>query len=114
LVDDRSSFDGSDGFSKIGDIPDVEGLVSSSSGKIFTVRGDSNSVNRSVMGFESRSNLEVDVPDLKSSIPTNRGKVGFEGNLGLGFDQGRVSNTRDPFSVVVRFTGEFTVSEGVP
>jgi len=49
----------------------MERLVSSSGGKIFTVRGDGNSVNGSIMGFEGGSDLEVNVPDLKSSIPTN-------------------------------------------
>jgi hypothetical protein len=32
----------------------------------------------------------------------------------LGLDHGGVSNAGDPFGVVVGFTGEFTVGEGVP
>jgi hypothetical protein len=71
LVDGRSSFDGSDGFSKVSNIPDIQLFVSSSSGKIFGVRGDGNGINRSVMGFESGSNLEVGVPNFESSIPTD-------------------------------------------
>lgn len=66
------------------------------------------------MRFESRSDLEVSVPDFKSSIPSNRGKVRFKGNFALSFKERRISNTRNPFSVVRGFTGEFTVSKGVP
>lgn len=32
----------------------------------------------------------------------------------MGFDHGGVSDAGDPFGVVVGFTGEFTVGEGVP
>lgn len=114
LVNDGSSFDGSDGFSKIGDIPDMEALVSSSGGKIFGVGGDGDGVHTSVMGFEGGSDLEVGVPDLKSSIPTDRGEVRFKGDLALSLEQWGISNTRNPFGVVTGFTGEFTVSKGVP
>lgn len=44
LVDGRSSFDGSDGFSEVGDIPNIELFISSSGGKIFGVGGDGNGV----------------------------------------------------------------------
>jgi len=63
----------------------MERFVSSSSGKIFGVRGDGNSVDRSIMGSEGRSNLEVGVPNFKSSIPTDRGEIRFEGNFTLRF-----------------------------
>jgi hypothetical protein len=92
----------------------MERFVSSSSGKIFRVRGDGNSVNTSIMGFEGRSDLEVGVPDFESSIPSNRGEIWFKGNFALSFEERRISDTRDPFSVVTGFTGEFTVSQGVP
>jgi hypothetical protein len=71
LVDHRSGFNGSDGFSEVTDVPDVEGLVSSSGGKIFAVGGDGDGVDGSIVGFEGRSDLEVDVPDLESSVPTD-------------------------------------------
>jgi len=93
LVDNRSSFDGSDGVSEVGDIPDVEILVSSSGGKIFGVGGDGNSVDSSVMGFEVSSDLEVGVPDFESTIPTDRSEIGFESNFTGGFEHGRISNT---------------------
>lgn len=114
LVDGGSSFDGSDGFSEVGDIPDVELFVSSSSGKIFGVGGNGNGVNGSFMGFEGGSNLEIGVPDLESSVPTGGGEVWVEHGLGLGLQQGGVSNAGNPFSVVVNFTGEFAVGKSVP
>jgi len=66
------------------------------------------------MRSESRSDLEVSVPNFKSSIPSDRGKVRFKLHFALGFKKRRISHTRDPFSVVRSFTGEFTVSEIVP
>jgi len=71
----------------------MERFISSSSGKIFGVRGDGNSVDRSVMGFEGRSDLEVSVPNFKSSIPSNGGKVRFKGNFALSFKERGISNT---------------------
>jgi len=44
LVDNRASFDGSDGFSEVGDVPDVERLISSSGCKILAVGGDGHGV----------------------------------------------------------------------
>lgn len=114
LVDHGSGFNGSDGFSEVADVPDVEGLVSSSGGEILAVGGDGDGVHGSIVGFEGGSDLEVDVPDLESSVPADRGEVGLEGHLGLGFDHGGVSHAGHPFSVVVGFTGEFAVGEGVP
>jgi len=66
------------------------------------------------MMSKSGSNLEISVPNFESSIPTNRGEIGVESDFVLGFQQGRISNTRNPFSVVLGFTGEFTFSKGVP
>lgn len=71
LVDHRSGFDGSDGFFEVADVPDMESLVSSSGGEILAVGGDGDGVDRSVMGFEGGSDLEVNVPDLESSVPTD-------------------------------------------
>lgn len=66
------------------------------------------------MGFEGGSNLEISVPNFESSIPSDGGKVRLEGNFALGLEERGISDTRDPFGVVGGFTGEFTVSEGVP
>jgi len=69
----------------------VERFVSSSGGKIFGVGGDGNSVNSSIMRSKGRSNLEVGIPNFKSSIPTDRGEVRFKGNFRLSFKERRVS-----------------------
>jgi len=114
LVDGGTSFDGSDGFSEVGNIPDVQLFVTSSSGEVLAVGGDCDGVDRSVVGFEGGSDLEIGVPDFESSIPTGRGEVGLEGGLGLGLKEGTVSHAGYPFGVVVGFRGEFAVSEGVP
>lgn len=66
------------------------------------------------MRFECRSNLEVGVPNFESSIPSDRGEIWFKSNFALSFKERGISNTRNPFSVVGGFTGEFTVSKGVP
>jgi hypothetical protein len=84
-------------------------LVSSSSGKIFGVGGNGYGVDRSFMGFEGGSDLEVGVPNLESSVPTGGGEVWVEDSFGLGLKEGTVSNAGNPFSVVVNFTGEFAV-----
>ena len=52
------------------------------------------------MGFESVSNLEVSVPDFKSSIPSNRCKIGFEGRFGRSLQLGRISDLGDPVLMV--------------
>lgn len=89
-------------------------FVSSSGGKIFAVGRNSDGVDRSLMGFEGGSNLEVGVPNFESSVPAGGGKVWVKGGFGLGFEEGRVSNAGNPFSVVVDFTGEFAFGNGVP
>jgi len=89
-------------------------FISSSSGKIFAVGGNGNGVDTSFMGFEGGSNLEIGVPNFESSIPSGGGKVWLESSFGLGFKEGGVSHTGDPFGVIVDFTSEFAVSKGVP
>lgn len=71
LVNGASSFNGSNGFSQISHIPNIKLFVSSSSGKIFAVRGNGNGVNASIMGFEGGSDLKVSVPNLESSVPSS-------------------------------------------
>jgi len=71
LVDGASSFNSSNGFSQISHIPNIELFVSSSSSKIFAVRGNGNGVNASIMGLEGGSDLKVGVPNLESSVPSS-------------------------------------------
>lgn len=71
LVNSASSFYSSNGFSQIGDIPNIELFVSSSSCKIFAVRRNGDGVNTSIMGLEGGSDLEVGIPNLESSIPSS-------------------------------------------
>ncbi len=85
LIDGWSSFDGSDGFSKVSDIPNIQLFVSSSSGKIFGIGGNSNGVNTSIMGFEGGSNLEIGVPNFESSIPTDWGEIWVKSSFALSF-----------------------------
>jgi len=63
---------------KIEDIPNVKFFIFTSGSDIFSIGGNTDGVNVSFMGFEGISDLEVGAPDFKSSIPTNRGKVGSE------------------------------------
>jgi len=60
-------------------------FVSSSSGKIFGIGGNSYGVNTSIMGFEGGSNLEIGVPNFESSIPTDRGKIWVKSSFALSF-----------------------------
>jgi hypothetical protein len=71
LVDFTLSFNSSNGFFKISNIPEVQNFVLTTSGQIFGVGGNSNSVDLSVVRLESVSNLEIGIPDFKSSIPAN-------------------------------------------
>lgn len=84
LIDFTLSFNSSNGFFKISDIPEVQNFVLATSGQIFGVGGNSNSVDLSIVRLEGVSNLEIGIPDFKSSIPTNWSKVGFESGFGLG------------------------------
>ena len=53
------------------------------------------------MRLRGVSDLEVDLPNLQSSVPTDRGEVGVEGALGLGLQLGRISHLRHPVLMVV-------------
>lgn len=68
------------------------------------------------VGLEGVSDLEVSVPDLQSTVPTDRGEVRSEGlNLVGGLHDGGVSDARNPVRVVFLFSGrELAFSEDVP
>jgi len=68
------------------------------------------------MSLEGVSDLEVSVPDLQSTVPTNRGEVRSEGlNLVSRLHDGGVSNARNPIGVVFLFSGrELAFSKNVP
>lgn len=114
LVDFAVGVDGTDGFLEVGHVPEVEDFVLAAGGQVFGVGGDGHGVDLAVVGFEGVADLEVGVPDLESSVPADSGEVGFEGRLGLSLQLGRVSDLADPVLMVIRFTGVFAVSEGVP
>jgi len=71
LIDFTLGVNVSNRFFKISDIPEVQGFVLTTSSQIFSVGGNGNSVNLTFMRFESVSNLEIGIPDFKSSVPTN-------------------------------------------
>jgi len=114
LVNFSLSIDRSNGFFQVSDIPEVQNFVLTSSGQIFGVGGNSHSVNLAIVGLESVSNLEVGVPDFKSSVPSDRGEVGFEGGFSLSLQLRRISNLRNPVLMVVRVRGIFAISQSVP
>ena len=65
------SIDGSNWFFEISDIPEIQSLIFSSSGQEFGIRRNCDGVNLIFVGFQSVSDLEVSVPDLESSIPSD-------------------------------------------
>lgn len=114
LVDLALRINGSDGLLEVGDVPEVEGLVLASGGQVLGVGGDGHGVDLSLVGLEGVSNLEIGVPDLESSVPSDRGEVGVEGALGLALQVGRVSDLADPVLMVVLLRGVSAVGQGVP
>lgn len=73
-------------------------------------------VNVGFVSLEGVSDLEVGVPDLQSTVPTDRGEVRSEGlNLVGRLHDGGVSNAGDPVRVVFLFSrGELAFTENVP
>jgi len=71
LINLTVSIDGSNWFFEISDVPEIQGLIFSSSGQEFGIRRNCDSVNLVFVGLQGISDLEVSVPDLESSIPTN-------------------------------------------
>jgi len=53
------------------------------------------------VSFECISNLEVGIPNFKSAIPSDTGKVRLESSFGLRFEGRRVSDATNPISMVV-------------
>lgn len=65
------SIDGSNWLFKVSDVPEIEGFVFASGGQILSIGGNGDSVDLILVGFESVSDLEIGIPDLKSSVPSD-------------------------------------------
>jgi len=107
IVDLRFSleFDGS--FFEVVDVPDVDELIFSSSGNIFTGWSNRKSINGTVMGFESVLDLEVFVPNFEESVPSNCGEV-------FAFIGRRISNSGNPVVVFVFVDCVFAITSDIP
>jgi len=92
----------------------MENFVFSTSGQIFGVGWNGNSVDLSAVWFECISDLEVSVPNFESSVPTDWGEVGLESDFGVGLEVGGVSHLADPVLMVVGLTGVLAVGQSVP
>ena len=103
LVDFSLGVNGADGFLQVSHIPEVQNLILATSGQVLGVGGDGDGVDLTVVGLESVSDLEVDVPDLETTIPSDGGEVGVEGALGLSLQLRGVSHLGNPVLMVVRF-----------
>jgi hypothetical protein len=71
LVDFTLGVNRTDGFLEVGHIPEIEDFVLTSGGQVLGVGGNGNSVDLTVMGLESVSDLEIGVPDLELSVPSD-------------------------------------------
>lgn len=114
LVNIASSIEVSDRGVKVKEIPDINVLILSSGSNISSVRGDSNMVDSSFMSLERVSDLEVSVPDLEFSIPSNRGEIRLNVILGRSRSQRRISKARNPIGVIVGVRVEFAFSKSIP
>ena len=101
LVHFALGVNGADGFLQVSHIPEVKDLVLATSGQVLGVGGDGDGVDLTIVGLEGVSDLEVGIPNLESSVPSDRGEVGVEGALGLGLQLGRISHLRHPVLMVV-------------
>lgn len=70
-VDDTSSFIFKGWFFKICNIPNIEFLVFSSCGNVFTWWVDGNSINLWFMSFELEFQCHVSCPNFEPSVPTD-------------------------------------------
>jgi len=67
------------------------------------------------VGLETVFNRKVSIPNFQFSIPTNRCKVVIEWLLLCRIlNYGRVTNTRNPISMIVTFGGKLTFGESIP
>jgi hypothetical protein len=92
---------------KIGVIPDLDFLVSSSGGEVSRVGGQSKGVDVVVMSLDGSVELEQLVPDLESSVSSDRGEVWVLWRV-------RVSDSGDPSLVVVVFGLNLALTDSVP
>jgi hypothetical protein len=89
------------------DIPDVDELIFSSSGNIFTGRSNRKSINGTVMSFESVLDLEVFVPNFEESVPSNCGEV-------FTFIRRRITNSGNPIVMFVFIDCVFAITSDIP
>ena len=106
-VDERSSFEGVEMLGIV-QIPEHDNTVLTSRGTERTIRGDSNSVNVTVVTNKVGSQLELgQIPDLDELIPTT-------GNDDRVSRVRRETNTRNPFRVTIFSDVILALTEGVP
>jgi hypothetical protein len=93
----------------LGDIIDSHDLSSSSSSQVLSIGRNGDTVHILFEMLVTRSDLEVGVPYLDSSIPTHSAEVGF-----MVLQDWRVSHTAHPVLMVGIITSEFVLSSSVP
>ena len=101
-------------FSNVVDIPNVELSILSGGSEVLLIGTDINAVDVAVVSLESISDLEVGVPDLNSSVPTDTDEEGLSDCFGGLLGERTVSNATHPVSVIVHFGGVFAVGQSVP
>lgn len=96
-------------------VPNADFLVFTTSCDVLSVGGDGKGVYVGFVGLEGVSDLEVGVPDLKLSVPSDRGEVGGEGlHFVSRFYNRRVSHAGNPVVVVVFVGRELAFGSDVP
>lgn len=97
----------------VGHIPDLDTLSTAGGGQVLAIGADGHGVDVLIMMLERASDLEVGVPNLNSSVPSDRAEVGVVTALLILKDRG-VSDTADPILMVAILRGEFVLTSGVP
>lgn len=95
------------GQGKVGVVPDLNFLVSTTGSQISGVGGKSEGVDVVIVSLDGSVELEQLVPDLESSVSSDRGEVWV-------LWRARVSDSGDPSLVVVVLGLNLALSNGVP
>jgi hypothetical protein len=98
--------------SQVGDIPDIEFLIFTSSNDQFSVGGDCNGINITFVRFELIPDSVIDIPNLEPAVPSDSCEEGLNSNA-LTLVNWTKSNLGYPVSVIILFSGHLAVSEGV-
>jgi len=61
------------------------------------------------MRFEGIPNLEIGIPHLDPSIPSNTNEIRWNGLFSLRFWKWAIPDAADPILMVIQLTGVFTV-----